>query len=131
MGVLLMAIITEEALARIGAWIEKNILKDDCSILGESRTRRPGGGFTSTWPSVAETKCAVLSSGDPAEQAVAAQTAGNITKLILLPRGTNILGNNKIQVGETIYHVIDVFEPSSYEVCRRVLVRRTSLTGGR
>jgi hypothetical protein len=129
-----VVLLTDAAMERLSSWIEREVLQDDCTILRNHPTQTASGHMTDDWQAQDTAKCAVLagsSGGAPSELVVADQVAGRITKLILLPRGTDVLGNDKVQVGTTVYHVIDVYEPSTFEVSRRVLVQRSSLPGGR
>ena len=99
-----------------------------CDILRETRVQKPSGGYDITYPPVhTAVPCAVMNAGSPQEQLVSGQEVGFIPKIILLPKGTDVLGSDRIKVGTITYHVIDLFAPESYEVVRRVLARRTSL----
>jgi hypothetical protein len=86
-----------------------------------------GGKQTDSWPVVATKPCAIIDAGLPQEQVVAAQTVGSILKIVMLPRGTDVRGNDQIASGGITYHVIDLYEPSTFEVVRRVLVRQLTL----
>lgn len=125
-----MVLLTDAAMARLSDWIEDNVLSEDAIILRNHPTQSATGRMVDDWQTQEATKCAVLASGTPAELVVADQVVGRITKMILLPRGTDVAGNDRVQVGSVVYHVVDVYDPSSYEVSRRVLVQRTSLAGG-
>lgn len=126
-----MPILTESGLDRLSGWILRNVLKDECTVLRNSPTPTSSGGSTPHWTQSGDVrKCAVLDAGSPAEQLVAAQQVGYITKTILFARGEDIKGNDRLQVGPVTYTIIDIFEPSSYNVCTRVLARRASIQGG-
>lgn len=125
-----MPVISQAAIGRLADWVIKQVLIETCDILRETRVQKPSGGFTITYPPVhTAVPCAVMNGGNPnpQEQLLSGQEVGFIPKIILLPKGTDILGSDRIKVGTITYHVIDLFEPTSYEVCRRVLARRTSL----
>jgi hypothetical protein len=123
-----MPVISQAAIGRLADWVIKQVLIETCDILRETRVPRPSGGFDITYPpKYSAVPCAVMNAGSPQEQLVSGQEVGFIPKIILLPKGTDVLGSDRIKVGTITYHVIDLFEPTSYEVCRRVLVRRTSL----
>lgn len=121
--------IQDATIARVGNWIIVNILKDTCDILRLTRVSVPSGGFTETYPvKYNGVPCAVIDAGNPQEALTAGQEVGFIPKIILLPKGQDILGSDRIRVnGATVYHVIDLFAPETYEIIRRVEVRRASL----
>ncbi len=89
-----MPIVSDSAINRLADWVTKQVLKETCDILRETRVQKE---------------------------------VGFIPKIILLPKGQDVLGSDRIKVGTITYHVIDLFDPTSYEVVRRVLARRTSL----
>jgi hypothetical protein len=124
-----MPVLSDAAINRLASWATKQVLKETCDILRETRVPTASGGFTITYPkhNSDPIPCAVTNAGSPQEQLLSGQEVGFIPKIILLPKGTDVLGSDRIKVGTITYHVIDLFEPTSYEVCRRVLVRRTSL----
>ncbi len=125
-----MPVISDTAITRIANWATTKVLKDSCDILRETRVPTSSGGFTITYPTAhAAVPCVVLNTGTPHEQLIAGQEVGFMPKVILLPKGTDVLGSDRIKVGTITYHVIDLFAPESYEVCRRVLVRRASMSG--
>lgn len=123
-----MPVISQAAIGRLADWVIKQVLIETCDILRETRVQTASGGFTITYPPVQRgVPCAVMNAGSPQEQLVSGQEVGFIPKIILLPKGQDVLGSDRIKVGTITYHVIDLFEPTSYEVVRRVLARRTSL----
>lgn len=124
-----MAILSESTLARIATWVERNVLAEQAEILRETRTPNPtGGGATLTWTVVATLDCAVVDAGYmPTERVIAAQQAGRINKIIFLPREADVHGNDRIRVSSITYHIVELYDPTTFEVMRRVLVRRSSL----
>ncbi len=126
-----MPILSDAAINRLAGWITVKVLKDVCDILRETRVPTPSGGFTITYPkhNSDPIPCAVMNGGNPREELLSGQEVGFIPKIILLPKGQDVLGTDHIKVGAITYHVIDLFEPTSYEVVRRVLARRASMTG--
>ncbi len=126
-----MPVLSDAAINRLAGWITDKVLNDVCDILRETRVPTSSGGFTITYPkhNTDPIPCAVMNSGVPREQLLSGQEVGFIPKIILLPKGTDVLGSDRIKVGTITYHVIDLLAPESYEVCRRVLVRRASMTG--
>lgn len=125
-----MALMAAQTIARLADWMTEEVLTDTCSILRETRVRGPSGGSTTTYPvQYTDVPCAVLNSGNPQEMLTAGQEVGYVPKLILLPKGQDILGSDRIQVGSVVYHVIDLYAPETYEVVRKVLARRGSLAG--
>lgn len=126
-----MPILTDSGLDRLSGWIERNVLKDDCTVLRNNPTPSSSGGMVDHWAQAGDVrKCAVLDAGAPGQQLVAAQEVGYITKMILFGRGEDVLGDDRLRIGSLTYTVIDIFEPSSYNVCTRVLARRASIQGG-
>src|SRR5438045_2646621 len=117
-----MPVLSVAARERLAAWITKNVLAETATILGEVRTPGTSGGSTTTYQArLTGIPCAVLPAGSPRELLIAGQEVGFIPKIILLPQGTDVRGSDRIQVGTVTYHVIDIYEPSTYEVARRVL----------
>jgi hypothetical protein len=127
-----MPILSDQKMAQFSNWIERNVLKDDGTILRVSTgAQTPSGGRTGAYtPLPGTVKCAILNAGSPGEQAVAAQQVGSVTQLALLPKGTDIRGNDRLQVKGITYHVIEPYGPTTYDVAQRVLVRRASIQGG-
>jgi hypothetical protein len=120
------AVIGETTLARIGAWIEDKVLKDDCEIWSDTPTQLPSGGKQSHWGVAVSCKCATIDViRPPLEKMIADQESGVLHKIILLPRLTNVQKDNRIVTGGITYHVIDTYEPSSFEVTRRAFVKRS------
>jgi len=118
-------------LTRIANWFTLKMLTDTCDILRLNRVQVPSGGYTETYPkhNTDPVPCLVTSAGVPQELLTAGQEVGFVPKIIVLPAGTDVLGSDRIKVGVLTYHVIDLFEPSTDEVVRRVLARRSSLAG--
>lgn len=128
-----MAVLTDTSLERLGGWIERNVLKDECTIMRNMPTRSSSGGEIPHWAAVHDglsEKCTILDTGTPAQAAVAAQEVGYITKTAIFARGKDVRGNDRIVVGPVTYTIIDIFEPSSFEIMKRALVRRSSIQGG-
>jgi SPP1 family predicted phage head-tail adaptor len=121
-----MPLLSEAALAHLGKWFEDHLFNDDCTIERQTRVQTPSGGSTLSWTDIATVKGAIVDAGSPQETLLAAQEVGYITKLAMLPRNTDIRGNDRIRVGAVTYTVIDLYEPSTYVVMQRVLVRRSS-----
>lgn len=125
-----MALMAASTIARLADWMIEDVLTDTCDILRETRVRVPSGGSTITYP-VQHTgvPCAVVGGANPQEQFIAGQEVGFILQFILLPKGTDVLGSDRIKVnGAVTYHVIDI-DDATYEIVRKVLVRRSSLVG--
>jgi hypothetical protein len=128
-----MPILSDQKMAQFSDWIERNVLKDDCTILDPiTGAQTPSGGRQVSYTARAQTvKCALLDDqGSPNEQMVAAQQVGSVTQFALFPRGTVFNGNERLQIKGITYHVVDPLGPTTYEVTRRVLVRRASIQGG-
>lgn len=121
------AIFSTGEMTRLGNWATRHILVDTCLILREARSLSPSGATVSTWPATTGTNripCALLDEDNPQEQITAAEQTGVIRKLLLLPLGTDILKIDRVEVGGFVYHVIDLYDPSTYKVVMRVLVKR-------
>src|SRR5213080_4526367 len=111
-----MPVLSDAAINRLAGWITVKVLKDVCDILRPTRVQTASGGFTITYPPVhTAVPCAVMNGGNPREQLLSGQEVGFIPKIILLPKGQDVLGTDRIKVGSITYHVIDLFEPTSYE----------------
>lgn len=124
----MVALIADSTLSRLADWMERVVLKERCSLLRLQRVPTPSGGSRDTWIEVnTNVKCAILDAGSPAEQIIAQQTVGAISKIILFANDTDIRGNDRVRLDSLTYLIVDLFEPSSYQVCIRVLTRRTSL----
>lgn len=129
MGVLLVAILSDADLTRLSDWVVRLLLKDDCVRLRTTRVQKPSGGWTNTETQLPVVKSAVLDAGSPSDVVTSDQIGSSvIVKRVLLPRGTDVQTDDLLQIAGETYHVIGLFDPSSYEVARRVLVRRE--TGG-
>jgi hypothetical protein len=126
-----MPVLSDAALDRLAGWIVKKVLKDTCEILRKTQVQVASGGFNTTYPVVySDIPCAVMGGGSPQESFISGQEVGFIPKMILLPKGQDVLGTDRIRVnGTVVYHVIDPIDPTSYEVVRRVQTRRASMTG--
>jgi hypothetical protein len=122
-----MAFLSDLDLAILGDLVEEVALTDTCDIQRKNETLTPMGEATKNWPVVATSACALIDAGTPQEQAVAVQQVGSLTQIMLLPRLTDVRGNDRLVKAGLTYHVIDLYEPKSFEVVRRVLVRRSSL----
>src|SRR6184192_1079795 len=125
-----MAILDESDLQDLGDLAIELVCKDTCSILRNTRVRTPSGGYTDTWqpPIATGVPCAIVNSGAPLERVIGQQVVGEITQKCLLPKGQDVLGNDRVLVnGLTTYRVIDLLDPTTYEVLRRVLVERLSV----
>ncbi len=127
-----MPIFDEPALQRLGSMVEEQFMTDDCTILREQKVQRPSGGMDTTYiPQTPLSKCALLDAGTPARNPqmtfVAGQPGGVIVKLLLLPRRTTVLDTDRFTVKGITYEAIGPFDPTTFEVTRRVLVRRSSI----
>lgn len=128
-----MAVLTDTSLIRLGGWIERNVLKDECTIMRNTPTKSASGGLVDHWSAVHDglsEQCTILDTGTPAQQMVAAQAVGYISKTAIFARGKDVRGDDRLVVGPVTYDIIDIFEPSSFEIMKRALVRRSSIQGG-
>jgi hypothetical protein len=122
-----MPLLSDAQLTALSNWFESKLFIDDCIIGRKQRVSTPSGGSTVTWTDVLTVKCALVDSGAPQQAMIAEQEVGYITKLAMLPRGTDVHGDDRLTIAGILYFVIDLYEPSTYEVVRRVMVRRASL----
>lgn len=108
-------------------------LKDDCDILRAPLTPNPaGGGQTRGAYAVAATvKAALIDAGSsPRRTTIAEQHVGNTPKIILLPRHTDVRPDDRLAMLGEVYEIIDLYEPTTYEVLRRVGVNRLEAGAG-
>jgi hypothetical protein len=123
-------ILSDADLTRLSGWVTSRLLKDECDILRPTRVQKPSGGWTETDVVVETTRCAVLDEGgvNAAGSLIADQIgSAAVTKRMLLPRGTDIQEDDSVRVAGMTYSVIGSLDPTSFEVCRRVLIRRTTV----
>lgn len=104
-------------------------MKDSCEVMRSVPTRDDQNGVDPgawPWPVAHTTVCMVTDGGlSPRTSVQADQTVGLITKLISLPRLTDVLRTDRLRVNSTdVYTIIDLFDPTSYEVIRRVSAMR-------
>lgn len=128
-----MAIISDADLQGFSDLAVLLAFKDTCDILRETDGADDGsGGNLPSWP-IAYTgiPCLVVDGGrKPAEALLAQRFVGKVMKTISLPRQTDVKGTDRISVtsgnsfNTAIYHIIDVEDPTTYEVLRRVSVWR-------
>lgn len=125
-----MALFTDEDMqifADLGADLA---LKDDCDILRKSNgLPDASGGHKPTWLVAETVKCAVLDYSSLESVPVAGQVAPRLSKTILLPRGTDVRDNDRLQVSGVLYTITNIPDPTSYEVFRRVHVQVASMQG--
>jgi hypothetical protein len=122
-----MAFLSAQDVQALADMVTEVALTDTCDIQRKSQTLTAMREATKNWPVVATVPCALIDAGTPQEQAVAVQQVGSISQIMLLPRLTDVRGNDRLVKGGLTYHIIDLYEPKSFEVVRRVLVRRSSL----
>ena len=109
----------------------KFLFDDTCLILRNSGVADGNAGYKSSpadWPPTTQTPipCAVLDNGAAMQQLLEANQFGKVQKLVLLPRGTDVKDNDRIQTlsNNVYYKVIAANDPQSYEVVRRATVQR-------
>jgi hypothetical protein len=128
-----MALFTDTDLQGFSDLAQDLALKDTCDILRETDGADDNsGGNSPTWPAaLTGIPCLVVDGGrKPAEQLLAQKLVGKVMKTISLPRQTDVRGTDRISVtsgnsfNTAIYHIIDVEDPTTYEVLRRVSVWR-------
>jgi hypothetical protein len=125
-----MAILSDADLERLSDWVVRLLLKDDCVRVRTTRVQKPSGGWTDTPVSLPVVKSAVLDAGSPSDVVTADQIGSSVVvKRVLLPRGTDVLEDDHLTIVGITYRVIGLFDPSTYEVARRVLVRRETAGG--
>nr|BBH90141.1 hypothetical protein KTC_48920 [Thermosporothrix sp. COM3]BBH90206.1 hypothetical protein KTC_49570 [Thermosporothrix sp. COM3]BBH90271.1 hypothetical protein KTC_50220 [Thermosporothrix sp. COM3] len=120
-----MTIISDEDLQAFSDLATELALKDMCDVLRETRTPDGQGGTEITWTVVATVPCALIDSGQsPQEVVIAERLQGKTLKRLLVPRLTDIRGADRLRINGITYKVIDLYDPTSYEVLRRVAVEQ-------
>lgn len=122
-----MAIFTDSDLSSFGALAQDLAFKDTCDILRETQTQDTQGGSGLAWTAINPNPipCAVIDDQAPRPLIQAQQLVARITKTIMLPRLTDVLRTDKIVVnGTDRYTILDLQDPTSYEVVRRVVCLR-------
>jgi hypothetical protein len=127
-----MSIVSDADLQSYSDLAAELALKDTCEILSQpSGTDTWGGGDETSeeWDVSASVRCAVIDAGGmPIQATVAQQESARMQKIILFPRGTEVTGANRVRVvGGDTYEVVDVIDPTSYEVVRRVCGNRVEV----
>lgn len=103
-------------------------LVETASILRETDIDDGQGGMTRSWVTQFTSPCAVVDIPfKPAEPVIAEQVVGEVKKMLLFPRRTDVRGNDRVTVGSITYRVIEPLDPTTYEVLRRVVSIRLTL----
>lgn len=119
-----MGIISESDLQELGDLAGELLFNSVCEILtpASSGGDGMGGESATTYSTTATVACAVVDDGSLQGRFIADQFVGNTNKQVLLPRKTAISLNQRIRCDNVTYEVVDVLDPTSYEVIRRVNV---------
>jgi hypothetical protein len=123
-----MSIFTDSDLQDFGLLAQDLAFKDTCDILRNTPVVDDQGG-SSPGEYVAHNidpiPCAVIDDQAPRPLVQAQQMVARITKTIMMPRLTDVLRTDKIKVnGTDMYIILDLLDPTTYEVVRRVVVLR-------
>jgi hypothetical protein len=120
-----MALFTDADLDDFAALAEELAFKDNIEILRNvSSTPNGSGGGTGSAQVVATVLGLVRDYSTIDEQVVSQAQKGRVEKVILVPRNTDVRNTDQIRVGTTNYHVIEIGEPVTYDVVRRIFTRR-------
>lgn len=123
-----MSIFTDSDLADFGALAIDLAFKDSCEIMRATTVRDDQNGLDSgawPWPVHETVPCVVIDDLAPRLSVVAEQTTGRTTKDIMLPRLTDVILTDKLRInGTDLYDIVDLLDPISYEVVRRVVCLR-------
>jgi hypothetical protein len=126
------AIFTESYKQRLADWTQDAFYTDTCDILREVDVQRASGGRDVTWPAVNSQPipCALIEEKRlPVEMDIAAQEQGQTRFRVYMPRGTDVRGTDRLHIpsGSTgiTYHIVEPLDPSTLEISRRVIVRRS------
>lgn len=85
------------------------------------------GGTVDDWQTVATVPAKVsMGEATPTEQTVGYQQVGVMLMLITVPSGTDVRPSDRIEVGSTVYEVVGLTPPRSFEARRRVIVRSST-----
>ncbi|MBA2678279.1 MAG: head-tail adaptor protein [Ktedonobacteraceae bacterium] len=121
-----MPIFTDGDLADFATLAGDLVLKDSCEVLRATKVSDGQGGTTTVWQTVMTVLGAVVDAGSSAgsvqEIVRGQQVTARLRKTILLPRGTAVKGDDRIRALGVTYEIVDLQDPSSYEVLRRVSV---------
>jgi hypothetical protein len=128
------AIFTEKYKQSLANWMEDVLMTDTCDILRDIGTQRPSGGRDENWQpvNIKPIPCALIDEKRlPVEMDIAAQEQGQTRFRAYLPRGTDVRGTDRLHipsgaVGIT-YHIVEPLDPSTLEISRRVVVRRSPI----
>jgi hypothetical protein len=122
-----MALFDDNDLQGFSDLVEDLAFKDDCEILEDSAgTPDGGGGRIGIAQNVVDTvKCALIDAGfQPTERLANQKLDGKVQQTVLLPRGTDVKKSHQLRIKGKTYHIIDVKDPTTYEVARFVSVWR-------
>ena len=121
-----MAIFEDSDLDDFADLAEELALKDDCDILRATEINNlSGGGRTrGGYDVIATVKAALIDGRPPQKRVIAGQNVADLTQKILLRRGTDIRPEDRLGMLGQVYEIIDLDDPTSYEVLRRISVTR-------
>ena len=123
-----MTILTDSDLQDLSDMATDLALTDTASILRESDVDDGQGGSTRTWITAFTSPCVVVDIlFKPIEPLIAEQVEGEVRKMILFPRQTDVHGPDRVVVKGTTYRVVEPLDPTTYEVLRRVVVVRVTI----
>lgn len=141
------ALLTDSDLEGYSNTLTGVLLTDTCAVMRNpdmsSGTRTPDGqgGYTGAssssltgWNTASTNACAVLepSATSGSEPFLQSQLQSKSQKVLLLPRGTDIRDSDRARVTSTvngvqlvtIYEVVEVPDPRTYEIFRRAYILR-------
>ncbi len=126
------AMLSDADLTSLAALAQNLALRDTCTILNVSRVRNASGGYVDTYvPQTSTVPCAIIDLRKMGMEQVKGGALESATiKMMLFPRGTVILDTDRLQVVSatsgttTIYEVTAAFDPTTFEIVRRVEVNR-------
>lgn len=99
-------------------------MPDTAEVLRKVSTSDSAGGQTDVWTTIATVPCriATLTRRLPGEQLIAERLTSVELWLIVLPPNTDVLPEDRLQVGTALYEVKGLTSAGSWQIETRVIV---------
>lgn len=124
-----MAIFTDADLQDLADLTTDLLMKDICQIKRKATaTSDNKGGRSVTWTTASTPACALVDDQNrPIESVKAQQVTSEVPMFMLLPKGTDVTGKDRLVHNSVTYQIIAVRPAGSYEVVRKLPVVFSSL----